>query len=534
MPRFKSLLQHENVMFYQTKKKENMKGIKFFLYARKSTEDEERQVMSIEAQLSELEQFAKREHIKITERFIENKSAKTPGRLQFNEMVDKIHASKEPIGILAWHPDRLARNSVDGGQIIYLIDIKKIAALRFPTFWFEPTPQGLFMLQVAFGQSKYYSDNLSENVKRGMRQKLRRGEWLNLAPVGYVNNPKTRNIEPDPIKAKIIQAIYKEFAAGNHSLESARHRLSFFGLVSRSGKVLGKAAVQRILTNPVYTGRIIHKGESYLGNFEPLIGNELFEAVQEQLKQRSRPRKSRNKHDFPFTGLFTCGECGGAITAQYGKGNGGIYVYYRCSKKHGKCYQPYLREELMIEQIQGQLQKVSLPDGWASAVFAQLERWEEEEQEKLHSFAQTLAKDLSLTQRKLDNLVNGFLDSIIDKETYVTKKDELIRKKIELEHRQSRFGQRAKLWVEPMRDWLETAHKAGKLALSNDHHEMKQMMEKIGTNRQVKDKEVGVDLQRPFDILLKFKALQNDSEEYLEEKRKGRTSDIPERPVMSG
>jgi DNA invertase Pin-like site-specific DNA recombinase len=115
-------------------------------------------------------------------------------------MLQKIYASKEQIGLLAWHPDRLARNSVDGGQIIYLIDIKKVVQLKFPTFWFEPTPQGLFMLQVAFGQSKYYSDNLSENVRRGMRQKVKRGEWFNHAPFGYVNNPKTRNIEPEPLK----------------------------------------------------------------------------------------------------------------------------------------------------------------------------------------------------------------------------------------------------------------------------------------------------------------------------------------------
>ena len=126
---------------------------KFFLYARKSTEDEERQIMSIEAQLAELAEYAKRENIEIAETFIESKSAKKPGREIFNEMMSKVHDSKEPIGLIAWHPDRLARNSIDGGQIIYSIDINKIVSLRFPTFWFEPTPQGLFMLQVAFGQS---------------------------------------------------------------------------------------------------------------------------------------------------------------------------------------------------------------------------------------------------------------------------------------------------------------------------------------------------------------------------------------------
>ena len=154
---------------------------KCFIYARKSTDDEERQIMSIEAQITEINDFARREGLEITDTFIESKSAKKPGREIFNQMIEKIYESKEPVTILAWHPDRLARNSGDGGQIIYLVDIDKICGLKFPTFWFEPTPQGLFMLQVAFGQSKYYSDNLSENVKRGIRQKIRRNIWISLA-----------------------------------------------------------------------------------------------------------------------------------------------------------------------------------------------------------------------------------------------------------------------------------------------------------------------------------------------------------------
>ena len=176
---------------------------KYFLYARKSTEDDDHQIMSIEAQLFELREYARRENVEILAEFTEAKSAKKPGREKFNEMMTLIEKS-ESVGILAWHPDRLARNSVDGGRVIYLVDTEKIVSLRFPTFWFEPTPQGKFMLQVAFGQSKYYSDNLVENINRGIRQKLRRGEWLTLAPFGYVNNPKTRTIEPHPTKSKIV------------------------------------------------------------------------------------------------------------------------------------------------------------------------------------------------------------------------------------------------------------------------------------------------------------------------------------------
>ena len=127
---------------------------KYFLYARKSTEEDDRQVMSIEAQLFELREFARRENLEILTEFQESKSAKTPGRDSFNEMLLRIE-SGEANGILAWHPDRLARNSIDGGRVIYAVDTEKLVSLRFPTFWFEPTPQGLFMLQVAFGQSKY-------------------------------------------------------------------------------------------------------------------------------------------------------------------------------------------------------------------------------------------------------------------------------------------------------------------------------------------------------------------------------------------
>src|SRR3989338_9307128 len=127
---------------------------KFFLYARKSTDVEDKQVLSIEAQFAELREFAKREGLYITEELIEKQSAKIPGRPVFNSMIERIEKG-DACGILAWHPDRLARNSVDGGKIIYLIDTGKIKYLKFPQFWFESTPQGKFMLTIAFVQSKY-------------------------------------------------------------------------------------------------------------------------------------------------------------------------------------------------------------------------------------------------------------------------------------------------------------------------------------------------------------------------------------------
>ncbi|MCW3070915.1 MAG: Recombinase [Bacteroidetes bacterium] len=485
----------------------NMKPSKYFLYVRKSSESEEKQVMSIEAQIVELEQDAKREGIKITERFVESKSAKTPGRIEFNKMIEKIYASKEPVGVIAWHPDRLARNSVDGGQIVYLIDIQKIAALRFPTFWFEPTPQGLFMLQVAFGQSKYYSDNLSENVKRGIRQKIRRGEWIGKAPLGYVNNPKTRNIEPDPVRSRIVQKLFEDFAKGKESIDSTCHRLFDFGITNGKGTVWYKSAVHWLLTNPIYTGVIKYKDEIFEGTFEPLISTELFEAVQSRLKQNSRPRKSKHKHDFVFTDLLKCGECGCSITAQYGKGNGGTYRYYRCTKKKVKCSQGYLREEIVLQQMQEQILKVAMPEEWSPVVFTQMTKWENEERKERQIIAQKIEFSLSETQMKLDKLVNGFVDGVIERAIYLQKKEELIKLKMSLELKQKTLAKNGNFWLEPMREFLELAHSAEKIAFSKDLPEIKSFIEQVGTNRIIKDKNVVLEFHEPFSLLLENKRL---------------------------
>ena len=477
---------------------------KYFLYARKSTEDEERQVMSIEAQLAELDEYAKRENLFIAEKFIESKSAKKPGREIFNEMIQKIYESKEPLGILAWHPDRLARNSVDGGQVIYLIDISKIASLRFPTFWFEPTPQGLFMLQVAFGQSKYYSDNLSENVKRGKRQKLRRGEYPGLAPFGYINNAKTRNIDPDPVKARVVKKVFEEFATGKHTLESLGLRLSFLGVVSKNGTPLAKATIQRILTNKIYLGLIVHNGETYEGKFPAIVSRAIFEAVRKVLKQRAKPRHSKKRHNFPFVGLLTCGECGGMITAQWAKGNGGLYRYYRCTKKHGQCSQRYLREDLLVAQLKNRLQKIALCDDWAEKMLAKVNVWEKDNAQSSQSFAQNLDEKIKETEQKLDKLVNAYLDGTIEKDTYLVKKDEFIQSKTALLEKKDDFGRKGNNWIEPLREWIKTAHHAKKLASSDDFDEIKSFAEKIGTNRHLLDRKLIFDFVRPFDLVPKY------------------------------
>ena len=165
----------------------------YFLYVRKSTDVEDKQVLSIAAQIAELKEFATRMGIYIVDVIIEKQTAKKPGRKEFNKMLERIKAG-EANGILAWHPDRLARNSIDGRQIIYLLDQTSLNYLRFPIFQFENTSQGKFMLSIMFGQSKYYVDNLSENAKRGLRAKVRNGDFPSIAPFGYLNDTRIKTI----------------------------------------------------------------------------------------------------------------------------------------------------------------------------------------------------------------------------------------------------------------------------------------------------------------------------------------------------
>ena len=216
--------------------------MKFFLYARKSIDEEDRQMLSIESQLAELKESAAKEKLEIAASFTEAKTAKEPGRMKFGEMIERLEAG-EAQGILSWHPDRLARNSIDGGKIIYLVDMDKIKSLKFPTFWFDNTPQGKFMLNIAFGQSKYYIDNLSENVKRGIRQKLRRGEYPGWAPTGYLNDYKTRTIVMDPDKHKLVKKMFEQYATEKYSISLLAEKFNQLGLRTQKGTKLRTSIV---------------------------------------------------------------------------------------------------------------------------------------------------------------------------------------------------------------------------------------------------------------------------------------------------
>ena len=278
--------------------------MKYFIYARKSTDDEERQILSIDAQLDELRMLAAREKLEVVREYIESQTAKKPGRPIFNEMLKAIKRG-EAQAILAWHPDRLARNSVDGGRLIYDLDTGQLATLKFPTTWFENTPQGKFMLSIAFGQSKYYVDSLSENIKRGLRKKLREGIYPNKPPIGYLNDPKTRAVYIDPERGPLVRRMFEEYATGRYTAAALLDLVTAWGLRSFNGLTLPLSKMLWTLDHIFYTGVFRFNGEVYEGKHPPLISRELFERVQE-LSAKRLAGPLCQAHRFPLRATARC------------------------------------------------------------------------------------------------------------------------------------------------------------------------------------------------------------------------------------
>ncbi|MFA5125103.1 MAG: recombinase family protein [Patescibacteria group bacterium] len=451
--------------------------MKYFIYARKSTDSEERQVLSIESQIAELKEFAAKEKLEIAASLCEAKTAKEPGRTVFGGMLDRICAG-EAGGILAWHPDRLARNSIDGGKIIYLLDTGQIKDLKFPTFWFDSTPQGKFMMNIAFGQSKYYIDNLSENIRRGHRAKLRKGIWPVFAPLGYLNNHQTKGIDLDRERAPLVKKCFELYATGEYTLKALRDVVSQAGLRSYRGNILAVACVQRMLKNSIYYGLFKFNDEIHEGTHEPIISKKLFDEAQQVMSNRGKKKRKR-KHEFAFSGLMKCGKCDCLITAEKQKGHN----YYRCTKKKQACDEKYLREESLVEQMKEMIQKVSLPDDWAKNMLAEIELEKEQARKDGDIFGQKLEVRKTEIEQTMERLLDLFIEGKnIEPEEYHTKKQKLLIEKLELNQQIKDFAQKGNNWLEPMKEMILASSQAKILLSRGDNSQIRAFLKNIGSN----------------------------------------------------
>src|SRR3989344_91846 len=413
--------------------------MKYIIYARKSTEEDDRQVLSIEAQQVELKEFAAKEKLEIVASLCEAKTAKEPGRMKFAEMLAILESGKAD-GIISWHPDRLARNSVD---------------------------------------------NLRENVKRGLRQKIRNGVWPGWAPVGYINNPKTRAIDIDLEKSPKVVKMFELYATGNYTLNSLANWCKEKGLRGNLNKPLVIANIQKNLQNVFYLGLMKWKGEIFEGQHEPLISKKLFDKCQEVMAMRGKVQEVR-KHNFAFLGLLKCASCGCSITGERQKGHN----YYRCTKKKGICQEKhYLREEALTEQIKSFLQKVSLSSQDTEKVLAALDSEQDKAREDAQSEVGVLKEQLAKVEAKLQKLLDIYLADALSTEEYAAKKEFLLSQKVALNEKISNFEQKGLSWLEPAREFVKSLNQAENLVQTDNLSELPTFLKNIGSNHILRNRQ---------------------------------------------
>ena len=345
--------------------------LRYCLYARKSTESDERQAMSIDSQVKEMLQLAQRDGLTVVEVKREAHSAKaTLERPEFNRMIEEIRSEKFN-AILTWAPDRLSRNAGDLGVLVDMLDQKKIIEIRTFSQRFTNNPNEKFLLMILGAQGKLENDQKGLNVKRGLRARCEIGLWPAPAPTGYLNEMRTDRkgyVMVDPVRGPVVKQMYQKAADGWSGRKIYRW-LHETGFTTVNGKKIWLASIQKILTTPFYYGEFeypVGSGRWYKGRHDPLISKDLFVRVQDLM--RIDHEFKYNSKNFAFTRLMRCGLCGSGVTAQekhkpLKKGGEAVYVYYGCTRsKDIACKGGYLREEDLILQLSNLVDTMSVDE----------------------------------------------------------------------------------------------------------------------------------------------------------------------------
>jgi len=348
--------------------------LQYCLYARKSSESDEHQAMSIDSQLAEMRSLAQNEGLNVVCELQESHSAKESGqRPIYNELIKGLREDQYN-AVLTWAPDRLSRNAGDLGSIVDLMDQGKLLHIRTYSQTFTNNLNEKFLLMILCSQAKLENDNKSINVKRGIKTKCEMGWRPGVAPLGYINRVfgGVKDIVPDSDRAEVITEMFRKASQGwsGRRLKDWLDAMDFRG---RSDMPVNLSQILAMLLNPFYYGEFQYPeapdGRWFKGAHKPLIFKDLFELVQQT---REVNKGIWGSKQFAFRGLLKCGRCGADITAQekfkkLKNGEFNRHVYYNCTKRVDlNCKEKYINENdlriLLQEFIETNHKKIRVND----------------------------------------------------------------------------------------------------------------------------------------------------------------------------
>jgi site-specific DNA recombinase len=468
------------------------------LYARVSSKDQEREGFSVPAQLKLLREYADERGIDVVEEFVDVETAKQTGRSGFGRMLAFLRLSQLCKTVLVEKTDRLYRNLRDWVAVDDLgltIHFVREGGVLAP----DARSADKFMHGIRVMVAKNYIDNLSEEVRKGQREKAEQGHWPSVAPVGYVNNLATHRIEVDAVRGPLIRTLFELYADGTYSLKRLVAKAHAIGLVHpQSGQRMMKAQIHRILTNPIYMGTFRWAGKLYAGAHDPLVPRHLFDAVQSVLTRKPRAHFPKQKH--PFMGLLTCGRCGCTITAERKKGR---YTYYRCTGFRGNCGNTYVREEALADLLGALVERIHVPTEIADAIADELRRSQDDlEGARLTELASLKMRRAGL-RKKLDRAYDDYLEGRVTDELWTRRSEEWEGELAIVTAEIARAEAAVPCYVVKGEKILELAKTARFLYSEQDFGERRRLLDSLLSNCTFDRGSLYPTYIKPFDILVK-------------------------------
>ncbi len=492
---------------------------KYFVYCRKSSEDNNRQIQSLESQEKVLLEMADRFKLEVADIFKEAKSAKTPEkRLVFSEMIKKIKAGKAN-GILCWKLDRLARNPDEAGKIIGMLQRGEIKHIKTAENDYYPEDNAI-LSHVEFGMANQYSRDLSANVRRGMKSKLEKGWYPCKAPLGYENSitkgKGNNDIIKDPKRFETVKRMWQMLLSGNYTapqiLDLATNEWKF--RTHQTNRPLSVSCIYNMFSNPFYCGRFEYpkgSGNWYKGLHEPIVTEKEFERIQILLGRRNSPRLQ--KHQFEFTGIMRCGHCNGGITAETKNkrqkcGTVHQYTYYHCTRKKDKhCPEKAIRIEVLNKQADQATKKLEVPKrflDWAVNYLGEVRNNEIQSQKDIVKSKQ---ERISEIEKQLTSLFLKYTDpenlhgELISNEAYKNRKNTLEKEKSELHEGINNYSERLDEYIQLTERTFNFALYANIWFKNGDRDTKRSIFNCLGSNPILEDQIINFSLQRPFQFI---------------------------------